>query len=119
MYRPPPYVSNATRVKEQAAEAEASLKSKASDALDTVKSALSSALPSALGGDDEIRGGPQELIDRTNARAALARKGKPQSPAGPRDVVIGKVGVVHPEVLGKFDIDYPCSALEFDLEVFL
>jgi phenylalanyl-tRNA synthetase beta chain len=34
------------------------------------------------------------------------------------DIEIGKVGVVHPEVLTNFDIGYPCSALEFSLEPF-
>lgn len=35
------------------------------------------------------------------------------------DVDIGLIGVLHPEVLSSFELDYPCSALEFDLEVFL
>lgn len=30
--------------------------------------------------------------------------------------VIGTFGVVHPEVLSKFGVDYPCSALELNLE---
>ena len=29
---------------------------------------------------------------------------------------IGKFGVIHPEVLSKFDIPFPVSALEIDLE---
>eukprot|EP00111_Clytia_hemisphaerica_P002446 TCONS_00007009-protein len=33
--------------------------------------------------------------------------------------VIGQMGVVHPEVLGKFEITNPCAALEINLEVFL
>lgn len=33
--------------------------------------------------------------------------------------VIGTVGWLHPEVLTNFSLSYPCSALEFDLEVFL
>eukprot|EP00842_Homolaphlyctis_polyrhiza_P001494 jgi/Hompol1/2345/HPOL_002937-RA len=32
---------------------------------------------------------------------------------------IGSFGVVHPAVLGHFDIVFPCSALEFNLEPFL
>ncbi|KAI2639285.1 phenylalanyl-tRNA synthetase [Xylaria nigripes] len=32
---------------------------------------------------------------------------------------IGEIGVLHPEVLEKFEIKYPVSALELDLEVFL
>lgn len=35
------------------------------------------------------------------------------------DVEIGALGVLHPQVLKAFDIDFPCSALEFDLEPFL
>lgn len=36
-----------------------------------------------------------------------------------RDIVIGTLGVLHPAVLEKFEITYPCSALEFNMEVFL
>ncbi|KAL7413612.1 hypothetical protein BDY24DRAFT_389048 [Mrakia frigida] len=36
-----------------------------------------------------------------------------------RDVQIGVLGILHPEVLQKFEIEYPCSSLEFDLEPFL
>ncbi|KAI0068769.1 phenylalanyl-tRNA synthetase [Artomyces pyxidatus] len=34
------------------------------------------------------------------------------------DLEIGKLGILHPEVLEKFEIGYPCSALEFSLEPF-
>ena len=37
---------------------------------------------------------------------------------GEGDLEIGKLGVLHPEVLEKFEIGYPCSALEFSLEPF-
>jgi len=33
--------------------------------------------------------------------------------------VIGQMGVIHPEVLQKFEITNPCAALEINLEVFL
>lgn len=36
-----------------------------------------------------------------------------------KDTVIGTLGVLHPSVLANFDINYPCSALEFNVEVFL
>ena len=36
-----------------------------------------------------------------------------------RGVVIGRMGVVHPDVLANFDITHPCSALELDVEPFL
>lgn len=46
-------------------------------------------------------------------RAALAAKMKSQG-----DLEIGKLGILHPTVLEKFEIGYPCSALEFTLEPF-
>lgn len=33
--------------------------------------------------------------------------------------VIGHFGILHPEVLGKFDLIYPCSYLEMNVEPFL
>ncbi|KAH7887631.1 hypothetical protein F5I97DRAFT_1861737 [Phlebopus sp. FC_14] len=36
-----------------------------------------------------------------------------------RDIAIGTLGVLHPNVLANFEITYPCSALEFNVEVFL
>jgi phenylalanyl-tRNA synthetase beta chain len=33
-------------------------------------------------------------------------------------VEIGRLGILHPGVLEKFEIGYPCSALEFSLEPF-
>ncbi|TFY65646.1 hypothetical protein EVG20_g5451 [Dentipellis fragilis] len=38
--------------------------------------------------------------------------------SSPSDLEIGKLGILHPEVLEKFEIGYPCSALEFSLEPF-
>lgn len=35
------------------------------------------------------------------------------------DVEIGSLGILHPSVLGNFELSFPCSALEFDLEPFL
>jgi phenylalanyl-tRNA synthetase beta chain len=35
-----------------------------------------------------------------------------------KDAEIGTLGVLHPSVLEKFEIGYPCSALEFTLEPF-
>ncbi|PKI83138.1 phenylalanine--tRNA ligase [Malassezia vespertilionis] len=35
------------------------------------------------------------------------------------DVKVGTLGVLHPNVLHHFDIGFPCSALEFNLEAFL
>ena len=36
-----------------------------------------------------------------------------------KDVVIGSFGILHPTVLEKFELRYPVSALEFNVEVFL
>lgn len=35
------------------------------------------------------------------------------------DVVIGKIGVVHPNVLTSFDLTNPCSSIEINIEPFL
>lgn len=32
---------------------------------------------------------------------------------------IGKMGVLHPNVISKFDLNIPCSVLEIDIEIFL
>ena len=34
------------------------------------------------------------------------------------DLNIGTLGILHPTVLQKFEIGFPCSALEFTLEPF-
>ncbi|KAF9008947.1 hypothetical protein BDQ17DRAFT_1349257 [Cyathus striatus] len=34
------------------------------------------------------------------------------------DIEVGTLGILHPEVLEKFEIGFPCSALEFTLEPF-
>ncbi|KZT19266.1 phenylalanyl-tRNA synthetase [Neolentinus lepideus HHB14362 ss-1] len=36
----------------------------------------------------------------------------------PVDLAIGTLGILHPSVLEKFEIGYPCSAVEFNLEPF-
>ncbi|KAI9063178.1 phenylalanyl-tRNA synthetase [Trametes sanguinea] len=38
--------------------------------------------------------------------------------SNPDDLEIGVLGILHPTVLEKFEISYPCSALEFTLEPF-
>ena len=35
------------------------------------------------------------------------------------DQCVGTIGVLHPEVLHRFDLAFPCSAFEFNLEPFL
>lgn len=39
--------------------------------------------------------------------------------AASRDTVIGTLGMLHPSVLANFEINYPCSALEFNVEAFV
>lgn len=36
-----------------------------------------------------------------------------------KNVVVGTFGIIHPLCLGSFDLQYPCSCLELDLEYFL
>jgi phenylalanyl-tRNA synthetase beta chain len=38
---------------------------------------------------------------------------------GGKNHTIGVFGILHPSVLGKFELPYPVSTLEFNLEVFL
>jgi phenylalanyl-tRNA synthetase beta chain len=38
---------------------------------------------------------------------------------GAKEIVLGALGILHPNVLMNFEIPYPCSALEFNLEPFL
>ena len=36
-----------------------------------------------------------------------------------KGVVIGKLGVLHPDVLSEFDLNMPAAAMEMDIEPFL
>ena len=54
----------------------------------------------------------------TNLKSTLANA-LPGSTSSSRDVQIGSIGILHPSVLAKFDLDFPCSAVEFDLQPFL
>lgn len=68
-------------------------KTEKTGALETVKQALEKVLPTTSGDkEDETTEG---------------------------DRVVGHIGVLHPTVLKNFSIDYPCSALEFNLQPFL
>ena len=66
-------------------------------ALDTLKDKLLSALP---------KGTASAADDAQKKIAHLAEK----------DVEIGIMGILHPTVLGSFDLEYPCSVFEFTLE---
>ena len=35
------------------------------------------------------------------------------------ETIVGNMGVVHPNVLAKFDVDYPCTILEMNLELLM
>jgi len=54
-----------------------------------------------------------------SVKSALAEALPKLSNLKGKDVKIGNIGVLHPEVLQKFEIDYPCSAVEFCIEPFL
>lgn len=41
------------------------------------------------------------------------------SAAGSRDMVIGSLGILHPSVLGHFELARPCSCVEIDVEPLL
>ena len=36
-----------------------------------------------------------------------------------QEVVIGSVGVVHPDVLSNFEVTYPCCVMELNLEAIM
>ena len=40
------------------------------------------------------------------------------SSSSTNDVEIGILGILHPSVLANFEIQYPCSALELELDLF-
>ena len=52
---------------------------------------------------------PQKRSALDTVKAALSIDG---------DEEIGVLGILHPTVLEKFEIGYPCSAVEFTLEPF-
>ncbi|GAA5866992.1 hypothetical protein JCM8547_008401 [Rhodosporidiobolus lusitaniae] len=67
--------------------------------LDSIKDKLASALP-AVGAVAESLSAPATKV-------------------GARDVKIGELGILHPTVLQAYELDFPCSTLEFDVEPFL
>ncbi|CAO1615438.1 unnamed protein product [Parajaminaea phylloscopi] len=58
-------------------------------------------------------------LDHLGRKLATALHLSSSASPSSREITIGKLGVLHPEVLKKFDIDWPTAALEFDLEVFV
>ncbi|TNY19184.1 hypothetical protein DMC30DRAFT_401160 [Rhodotorula diobovata] len=73
-------------------------------ALDTIKDTLAAALPSVVGGAAKKAG-------EAAATATATTKVK--------DVKVGSLGILHPSVLKAYELDYPASTLEFDVEPFL
>ena len=68
--------------------------------LETVVDTLKAALPTAA----------------SSAKFAAASAA---SAASSRDIAIGTLGVLHPSVLGKFELGRPCSSFEIDVEPLL
>ena len=58
------------------------------------------------------------IFYRARAATEAQESGTDASRRAAKDVEIGKLGILHPSVLEKFEIGYPCSALEFSLEPF-
>jgi phenylalanyl-tRNA synthetase beta chain len=82
---------------------------KATSASEKVSDVLSSAVESMGKALADVLGG--------TSQTSLARR--LHEVGGKGDIEIGHIGVLHPEVLAAFDLSLPCSAMEFDLEVFL
>ena len=36
-----------------------------------------------------------------------------------KETVVGTMGVMHPEVLHNFDVSYPCSVVELDVDALM
>lgn len=84
----------------------------AANATATVQSTPSTPAPT-----QETSSGPLDKIKEALS-SALPGSGAKAGP-GARDVEIGQIGILHPSVLKSFELDYPCSSLEFDVEQFL
>ncbi|KAK4705910.1 phenylalanyl-tRNA synthetase beta chain, partial [Phenoliferia sp. Uapishka_3] len=58
---------------------------------------------------------PQTALGTVKDAISSIIPAKPSS----RDIVIGSIGILHPSVLKAYDLDYPASSFEFDVEQFL
>jgi phenylalanyl-tRNA synthetase beta chain len=57
---------------------------------------------------------------KSNPLSTIAESLKSALPGSKsRDIVIGSLGILHPSVLGKFELSRPCSTLEIDVEPLL
>ncbi|TIB85384.1 phenylalanyl-tRNA synthetase [Wallemia mellicola] len=62
---------------------------------------------------------PESTFDNLKSKLTEALPDGLKDLVESRDRVIGTLGILHPEVLEKFEIKNPCSAFEFNLEEFL
>lgn len=76
------------------------MEQKAESALDNIKDKLMSALPSV----SQHHSGSSASGPSTNGTVVGG------------GIEIGIMGIIHPTVLENFDLEYPCSVLEFKLE---
>lgn len=57
---------------------------------------------------------------KDKAKDAVKKAAQKVAPSSVTDIEVGVMGIVHPEVLGHFEMDvFAASALEFNLEPFL
>jgi phenylalanyl-tRNA synthetase beta chain len=61
----------------------------------------------------------RDALPADNAAAASAAGATPAEPAAPVETDIGVFGMIHPDVLGNFDVDLPSSAVEINIAPFL
>ncbi|KAM0789338.1 hypothetical protein ACM66B_000171 [Microbotryomycetes sp. NB124-2] len=85
---------------------------------DAGNASVATASSAALAPSQEKQG-PLDTIKQTLSSVLPGHKDSSGSGAPVRDIEIGSLGILHPTVLKSFELDYPCSALEFDVEPFL
>jgi len=54
----------------------------------------------------------------TTKAGAAVLPGSSSSSSPTNDIEIGILGILHPSVLANFEVQYPCSALELELDLF-
>ncbi|KAK0536549.1 phenylalanine--tRNA ligase subunit beta [Tilletia horrida] len=91
---------------------------------------VAASLPAPTGEGESKSKGSSSALDTVKqhlgaALGAVLPSSSSKSPSNSKawdaatDVYIGQLGVLHPSVLEKFEIGYPCSAMEFNVEPFL
>lgn len=61
----------------------------------------------------------ETVVDTLKAALPSTSSSKPVANVASRDIAIGTLGVLHPTVLGKFELGRPCSSFEIDVEPLL